>query len=379
MKVLMLSIDKKIFEKGSDVQNRMVEYGQLFDELHIIVFSRRNKNIEYRISNKIKLSDNVFVYPTNSISRLLYIIDAVKIGKKIIPNSKFKIQDSVITCQDPFETGIVGWLIARKFHIRLQLQVHTDFLSAYFVKHSVFNINKIRVMIAKFLLPKADCIRVVSNRIKDSIMSKFKIQNSKFYSLPIFVDIEKIKNTLVTTDLHKKYPQFEKIVLMVSRLEKEKNIQLAISAFKDAVKKYPRSNLGLIIVGDGSQRKVLEAQNSKFKIQDSVIFDGWQEKQTIYSYYKTADLLLVTSDYEGYGMTIIEALATGLPVLSTDVGVAREAGAQITERDSVAENIVKYIENSPISRVALDMEYMYKNKQDYLEKFKESFICKKKK
>ncbi len=118
-------------------------------------------------------------------------------------------------------------------------------------------------------------------------------------------------------------------------------------------------------------------KKNKLKLDDNVVLDGWQNKETIYSYYKTADLLLVTSDYEGYGMTIIEALASGLPVLSTDVGIAREAGAKITERDSIALNIVKYIENGP--KTAELENYPYENKQEYLERFKQSFICKKKK
>ncbi|MDP6388060.1 MAG: glycosyltransferase [Candidatus Pacebacteria bacterium] len=353
----MLSIDKKIFDDESDIKNRMLEYGKLFDELHIIVYTHRG-------FNNLKIAPNIFIYPTNSIGKLFYICDATKLGKQIIHNSKFQIHNSIITCQDPFETGFVGWTIARKFKIKLQLQVHTDFLSPYFVKNSILNI--LRTTIAKFLLPKADCVRVVSKRIAESL--KNIVQDSKIQLLPIFIDIEKIRNVSITVDLRKKYPQFENIILMISRLEKEKNIPLAISAMKDVVKKYPKT--GLVIVGDGSKRKTL-------KSQDSIIFDGWQNKKTIYSYYKTADLLLVTSDYEGYGMAIIEALASGLYVLSTDAGIAFEAGAQITERDSVALNIVKYIESG---RKTGDLKnYPYENKQEYLERFKQSFICKKKK
>jgi len=151
---------------------------------------------------------------------------------------------------------------------------------------------------------------------------------------------------------------------MVSRLEKEKNIPLAISAMKDMTKKYPK--IGLVIVGSGSEKKNL-------KLNNNVVLDGWRDKETIYSYYKSADLLLVTSDYEGYGLTIIEALASGLPVLSTDVGIAREAGACITNRNNIANDIVKYIESS--SQMAELANYPYKNKADYLNKFKQSFIC----
>src|SRR3989344_7606147 len=98
MKVLMISTDRKIFEDGSAVRARMIEYGKLFDELHIVVFTKRNLNV------KIQISKNVFAYPTNSLSRFLYIFDAIKIGASIIKNCKLKIENCVITTQDPFET-----------------------------------------------------------------------------------------------------------------------------------------------------------------------------------------------------------------------------------------------------------------------------------
>ena len=55
---------------------------------------------------------------------------------------------------------------------------------------------------------------------------------------------------------------------------------------------------------------------------------------TLISYYKTADLFLNTSLFEGYGMTLVEARAAGCKVVSTDVGVAREVGAKIIPYDS---------------------------------------------
>jgi hypothetical protein len=55
------------------------------------------------------------------------------------------------------------------------------------------------------------------------------------------------------------------------------------------------------------------------------------------------------------------------------VGIAREAGAKITERDSIALNIVKYIENGP--KTAELENYPYKNRAEYLDKFKQSFAC----
>ena len=351
MKVLMLSIDKKIFDEGSDVQNRMIEYGQLFDELHIVVYTKKG----FKDS---KISPNVFLYTTNTGFKPMYFSGAYKISKEIIRKHNIDI----ITSQEAF-TNKVAIKLKKKFKdIKLQVQIHTDFLSERFKKESFKNLLKYKGYVRGVKI--ADCVRVVSESMKDKLIKYFGIDDARIFVLPIFVDTEKIKNTVTTVDLYKKYPQFEKIILMVSRLEKEKNIPLAISAMKDMTKKYPK--IGLVIVGSGSEKKNL-------KLNNNVVLDGWRDKETIYSYYKSADLLLVTSDYEGYGLTIIEALASGLPVLSTDVGIAREAGACITNRNNIANDIVKYIESS--SQMAELANYPYKNKADYLNKFKQSFIC----
>ncbi len=172
-------------------------------------------------------------------------------------------------------------------------------------------------------MPKADCVRVVSERIKNSLSSsRSKIQNPKFKIavLPIFVDAAAISGAPVKTDLRRKYPQFDFIILMLSRLSREKNICLAIGAFAAVAKEYPRT--GLIIAGDGPEREALKSKIMKKGLEKNVIMENWADDAV--SYYKTADLFLLTSDYEGYGRSVVEAMAAGCPVLMTDVGVAGE-------------------------------------------------------
>ena len=142
-----------------------------------------------------------------------------------------EIGNSVITSQEAF-TNIVAVFMRWRFKIPLQIQIHTDFLSPYFKSESFKNFFKYWGYILG--IKNADTIRVVSKRIKDSLGSIVHSQSSVFSVLPIWVDIDKIKNTPITIDLHKKYPQFDFIILMASRLTKEKNISLA---FKILVKK----------------------------------------------------------------------------------------------------------------------------------------------
>ena len=313
-RVLVIGTDRSIFKRGSAARERMIEYGKLFQQLHIIIFTKRFKKFEIE-----KIAENVWIYPTKSWSRLFYPSNAVKIAKKEFGKS-FPEMINIISTQDPFETGIAGWLLARKFQIPLQIQIHTDFLSPYFWKESF--LNKIRVIIGKFLIKRADCLRVVSNRIKDSLLLQPTIYNLQpsITVLPIFVDIEKIKNTPASFDIRKKYPQFSFIIITASRLEKEKNISLAIDAMNELARRYPK--IGMVIIGDGREKGKLKNLVAKYNLQKNVIFEGWQND--LISYYKTANVFLSASFYEGYGLAIVEALACGCPVVSSNAGIAGE-------------------------------------------------------
>ncbi len=308
MKVLSIGTDRKLFEGGSAVLLRSLDIACKMEELHIIVFSLRKHDLS---SKKIK---NLYIYPTNSNSRTGYISDALKIAKNVVLNSDFLRGQSVISTQDPFETGLVGYRLKKRFNLPLQIQIHTDFLSPYF-KNSF--LNRIRVILAKFLIPKADGLRVVSSFIGDSIKKLSPALKTQPDILPVFIDIENIlkDNSEYVID----FPQFDFTVLMASRLTKEKRIDVALDAIKKVTKQFPKS--GLIIYGNGPEKNNLEVKVSSLGLTKNVVFIGWRED--LVSLYKTFDIFLLTSEYEGYGMTLIEAGASGCPIVTTDVGLAK--------------------------------------------------------
>jgi glycosyltransferase involved in cell wall biosynthesis len=306
MNVLSVSTDRKVFEKGSAVRTRLIEYGQLVDELHVIVFAKRSLGLKDE-----KIASNIFIYPTNSYSRFSHICAAVSRARALKQNG---ITTDLVTTQDPFESGIAGLRITKIFGARLHVQVHTDFMSKYFSRESM--LNCLRVTVAKFILRRVDGVRVVSKRIRKSI-EKFIHPGIPIAVLPIFVE-QHDEQVVTVRDLRKKYPQFDFRALVVARLAPEKNIKSAIIAVSSIIKCKP--NTGLVIVGDGPERTRLEKLAAQLGITENVIFEGWQDN--IFSYYKTADVLVFPSLYEGYGMAAVEAALAGCPVVMTDVGCA---------------------------------------------------------
>ena len=103
------------------------------------------------------------------------------------------------------------------------------------------------------------------------------------------------------------------VLLGVGRLGPQKNFALLLRAF---ARLSQRRNVRLVILGDGNKRGKLEALAHELDIQDSVDFLGFVENP--YKYMANASLLVLSSRFEGFGNVLVEALACGCPVVSTD-------------------------------------------------------------
>jgi glycosyltransferase involved in cell wall biosynthesis len=310
MNVISISTDRKIFEEESSVRARMVEYGRRFDELHIVIFTRRSKQY-----SREQISPNVWIYPTQSLSKFFYNRNALAVARKIIHWRTLNKHNTVVTTQDPFETGRVGRRLHHSYGFGLQVQVHTDFLSPYFGQFSL--LNKIRIRMAKRVLPLAAEIRVVSGHIKRSLVEQLHIPESKIDILPIYTETS---HTVSTAPVYSKeaHQRFTFTILMVGRLAPEKNIGFAIDVMSEVVRKYPKA--GLVIVGDGSEKANIQKKIKKLHMEQHVELIPWQNN--LEAYYKQAHVFLHTSYYEGYGLVLVEAALHRLPIITSDVGIA---------------------------------------------------------
>lgn len=339
-RVLAIGSDRSVFNQRSEGAKRQTAYGTVLGELHIVVFSRVRERLSAR-----PLSAEVHAYPTQSRLRLLYGWDAFWLQWKLP-------RPDVVTVQDPFEAGLIGWVVARLRRATFHVQLHTDFFAPAFAESIV---NRMRIRIARFVLRRADRIRVVTRRLKENIETRIA-PKAPIAILPIFIDIERYRHAHAGP-LAGRFSMFNAKLLVVARLEPEKNVALAIDAFAKATSE----KVCLIIVGDGSERKKLEKLAARLGVAERVFFEGLQDAAP---YYVFASLVMVPSKFEGYGRVIIEAFAAGKPVLSTDVGVAHDAGATVSSPENFSDALIGWLENG--SREAALKDYPYASFDEYV-------------
>lgn len=365
----MISSDRKVLVPGSAVAERMKEYGALVEELHIVLLCDQGHGLK-----NTQLGKNVWVYPTNSFINFLRPLDATRLGKKIVFEKKFIRGQSVITAQDPFECGWAGLKVKRKWRIPLEVQLHTDPFSPYFKGFQ----NTVRKLFARKIISKADSIRVVSENLKSRILN---LKSGASVSvLPIYVDKKKIEDARITFDLHARYP-WHFILLAVSRLSPEKNIRFTLQVLAQVREKFP--NTGLVIVGSGPEEGRLKMLVKKLKLEGVVEFAGWQDN--LASFYKTANAFIQTSFFEGYGLSLVEAGLSGLPVITTPVGIALELehgrDAYIYPLGGInmfVEAITDLIENNQKrenlrTNLKYTLESKLLSKDDYMAQIKENW------
>lgn len=307
----MISTDRSIFDEGSSVQSRLLEQGSLVTHIHVVVLTPRSERF-----TQMHIGKHVTVYPTLSAGRFAYIVDAYRIGGEILRGGR---QDAkwLITTQDPFELGAVGYMLARKFHLPLHLQLHTDPWSVVWRKGHP--LNRLRFALATFLLKKADGIRVVSERVKASVRS-LGIPETRITKIPIYVDVAHFMKAKPAFDLHHAYPHFAHVVLSIGRLQPEKNYAGLIRSFAQVHKAH--EDALLLIVGSGPERERLLFLVRSLELDECVKILPWA--RDVAAYYKTCDVYVQPSFYEGWGLAVVEAMAAGAPVVMTDVGCAGE-------------------------------------------------------
>ncbi len=167
--------------------------------------------------------------------------------------------------------------------------------------------------LVKKLYPKADRVIAVSDGIRRDLVKDFHTPETKIDVIYNPVDIEEIKMLSGEKVEHPWFNDPIPLIVTVGRLTRQKGYPYLLRAF--SIVRESR-NCRLIFIGEGEDRKKLEAMSEELGIKADTDFLGFQ--QNPFKYMAKASVFVLSSLFEGFGNVIVEAMALGLPVISTD-------------------------------------------------------------
>ena len=195
---------------------------------------------------------------------------------------------------------------------RVIVSVHTPM--SYDIGKSRKKLAKAIPLLVRAFYPKADKIICVSNGVAQELINKYHLPKSK---------IQVIYNPVVTQDMFKKaeepldHPWFQPgqppVILGIGRLTAQKDFETLIKAFALVRNK---TETRLMILGEGPDRAKLEQFVKQLGLENDVCMPGFVDNP--YKYMKHSSVFVLSSRWEGFGNVLAEALALGLPVVSTD-------------------------------------------------------------
>ncbi len=169
------------------------------------------------------------------------------------------------------------------------------------------------------LLKKVDCFIAISEEIKKGLLIDGYDQN-KIVRIPNFIDTKAFYpvNKKLRNNFKKKlFLPDKKIITFSGRLVERKGIHILLQSFAMVVKKH--KDIFLIILGGGYLKKNLKDQSQAFGIVKNIKFCGFVTN--IYEYLNATDIYIFPSFQEGFPNAVLEAMACGLPVIATKIGV----------------------------------------------------------
>ena len=228
-------------------------------------------------------------------------------------------QLDIIHTQTEFSLGLLGVWIAKELRIPVVHTYHTQYEDyvRYIAKGMVIRPSMVKYIVRGFM-SDLDGVICPSEIVYDLLM-KYKVKVEKRV-IPTGIELAKFERPEITSenmaDLREKLgiSNQETMLLSLSRVSYEKNIQAVLAALPTVLEENP--DVKLVVAGDGPYLSDLKAQAKRLGITDAVVFTGMIAPSETALYYKAADFFISASTSETQGLTYLESLASGTPIIA---------------------------------------------------------------
>ncbi len=298
-------------KKGAFYQT-LEEFSKHWERIDIIApkvqFPIPNSQFPNKSNTKI-LFGNVYVH-ISPWPLIFHPIWFIKKALEIYKQQKFDL----MTVQEfpPFYNGIAARLLWNKIKVPYILEIHhiPGYPKSANIKEEIYRI--FTKLFIEFDSSKATAVRVVNQGEVPEFLISNGVPKEKIVYIPsMYIDLEVYRPQNVT----KEYD-----LIFIGRLEENKGVNLLLEAIRNIKLQIP--NIKCLIVGEGSLLNHCKLEIVNFKLQDNVLLYGWaKDTREIAALINKSRILVMPSYNEGGPRVVPEALACGVPVLATPVGI----------------------------------------------------------
>ena len=248
--------------------------------------------------------------------------------------------------------------LARRFESPLVTTIHaTEYgrHQGHVVEHPQSYIHGVE----RWITNRSDRVLTCSTFMREQVVDIFGVDPDEVEVIPNGIDPEDLQPQ-DEEELKRLRSQFaepdEQLILLVGRLVYEKGFQDALEALPEIIGRQPKTRF--IVAGSGTHEQELRRQAADLGLMEHGMFLGWIGDDVLHSLYRIADVCVVPSIYEPFGLVALEAMASSCPCIVADTGGLREVvphdevGLRFRARDpaSLAEMTVRVLADAKLCR-----------------------------
>src|SRR3954451_3331368 len=218
--------------------------------------------------------------------------------------------------------AVAGDHLAKRFRCPLVVTIHaTEYgrHQGWVNEHPQSHIHGVE----KWMANRADRVITCSAYMREHVSDIYGLDEERIAVIPNGIDPSELVPVDALEALRGRFAEPEdKLVLLVGRLVYEKGFQLALQALPGLIERL--GNVRFLVAGAGAAAAQARAEATALGLDDHGTFLGWIGDDVLHSLYRIADLTVVPSIYEPFGLVALEAMASGCPCLVADTGGLRE-------------------------------------------------------
>lgn len=318
MNVLILGKDATLFESGRDVFSDTRKRHQLYarqlcrqagagSSIRLVTYTPKAEKYRTQV-----LEDGLSLHPTRSRGRAFFLFDLIAMLPGLLKDWK----PDLVTVQTPWEEGPVGYFVGLVTGAKFLPQLHFDLYAPEWRRE--YWLNPWRKQVARRVMRGADGVRVVSEVLKQKVADDVGLAAERIHVSPVGVHFHPADRprgrdpfkAALRPDLVGK-----PVVLFVGRFHSQKNLGLWLEAARRLLRDLPEARF--VMIGDGPELDVVREAVVAMGLAPSFHLPGKLGHERLPEVYAAADLFLLSSDYEGFGRVLVEALMSGVPAVST--------------------------------------------------------------